>query len=68
MDSLKKHWAIIVLIAITLGLIFYWYSWRPAHLIKYCSKNNTGQEFRTCLFNAGYPINLNNSINANNND
>ena len=69
MDSLKKHWAVIILAVIILAFAFYWYSWRPTQLMKWCSKtHSSSSEFRPCLFNAGYPVNLNNTVNTNYND
>lgn len=36
MDSLKKHWAVIILIMIILGFSFYWFEWRPTGIREHC--------------------------------
>lgn len=37
MKKLKKHWAIILLIFLFIGGLFYWYEWRPSKIKQNCS-------------------------------
>lgn len=57
MQKLKQYWAIILLIVIILGGMFYWYSYRPEQIRKNCYRfaNNGMAEtiFRDCLLSNG---------------
>ena len=42
---------------ILLGLVFYWYEWRPTQIIMSCAEDSS-QDFRLCLFKKGYPLDV----------
>ena len=39
MEKFLKYWLIILLAAIVLGGLFYWYEWRPISIIKNCERS-----------------------------
>ncbi len=64
MNWIKQNWfrlAIIILVLLGGSLAFYWHEWRPTQIVKLCAKVHVGSNtnFRKCLFEHGYPMNLN---------
>lgn len=36
-EKIKKYYPIFIIILIILGVVFYWYEWRPTQIKKECS-------------------------------
>jgi len=57
MATLKKEWAIILIILILASGLFYWNEWRPLQIKKECFRHATnyawGQTYDKCMLASG---------------